>query len=122
MELKAIDDFGTIVGKNAVLVKRQYILNDDEKLRGINPQNYNILCELQPITEEQKDLIDVGYADFGDMEGFFRSEQASGIKVEVRDIVIYNDERWEIKSIVSRERIGNEVVFVDAILTKQTKD
>ena len=86
----------------------------------VNP-DVTIECSIQPITQKNWNVIEMGLPVSGEMIGFFKpsyTQFGSSHEVEEGDEIVWNSINLRVEEIMSKPEHGGEVVYVKARLVR----
>jgi len=120
------DDFHTVltdIMNEEVKLVKQSVEMTNGFIDEIAELEFCITCRIMPISQKDRNLIEIGNLSSGNMIGYFYpSYEFNGTDyiVDNDDIIndLKNSVRYRVVSIVQREHLNNKIVYVKAVLQR----
>jgi len=123
MSLK--DDFVAVLNdmlvEQAVLIKESRTTDSFGNVTAITLPKITIECSIQPVTQKNWNVIEMGLPVSGTMVGYFKptyTQFCTDYEVEEGDKIEWNNTLFRVEEIMSAPEHGSKVVFIKARLVR----
>jgi hypothetical protein len=121
-----MSEIDELIGQSVTLRKVTPSFDGLGHLEEESTEDVTIKGILQPISEKDKEILEVGEFISGDVKGYFKHKYIrSGVEytVETNDIIIdWDNTEWRVLKIFGKWSWGTEEIFRKCLLRRITKD
>jgi hypothetical protein len=120
------DDFHTVLNdimNEEVKLVKQSVEMTNGFIDEIAELEFCITCRIMPMSQKDRNLIEIGNLSSGNMIGYFYPTydfRGTDYEVDNDDIIndLKNSVKYRVVSIVQREHLNNKIVYVKAVLQR----